>query len=656
MSRSLTLGNGSVMVCLDRFGQVKDFYFPYPGLENQIGEGRAHRIGVWVDGIFRWIDSPEWQISIDYRDETMVSSVTATNPVLQVTLNLIDVVYNEKDIFVRQIDVHNLADHDRTIKLYFNQQFYIYGTNRRDTAYYDPERHVLIHYEGRRILVIGGMSGGGNFDDYSVGIFGDDGREGTWKDAEDGRLEQNPIEHGSVDSVLGFTLAVPARGSARAQYWITVAKLFQQAVDLDAFVREATPGHILETTEDFWHAWVNKTPMDFHGLDEKIVDLYKKSLLVIRSHAANNGALIASGDSDMPWGGRDTYAYVWPRDAAFVVLALDRAGYHDQSRRFFDFCHEVISDGGYFFHKYRPDGSIGSSWHPWIKDGVEQLAIQEDETALIIYALWEHYVRTLDLDFIEGIYNDVIKQAAEFMCRYMEESTGLPLGSYDIWEEKFGTATFTAGTVVAGLEAAHRFAELLGKEADAARYLFLADRVRKATLKHLFNEKKNFFYRYLERSDGRMIFHETLDMSSFLGVFRFRLLAVDDPRMVAMADVVRRELSNDSPIGGVIRYQGDRYFQIDDWQTENPWCITTLWEAQYLIAAAGTADDLLPALDRLRWIVRFASPSGMLPEQVNRHTGEPLSVAPLVWSHAEFILTVLDYLEKTEELAKRQGH
>ena len=147
-----------------------------------------------------------------------------------------------------------------------------------------------------------------------------------------------------------------------------------------------------------------------------------------------------------------------------------------------------------------------------------------------------------------------------------------------------------------------------------------------------------------------MIFHDTLDMSSFLGVFRFGLLDIDDPRLTAMADVVRRELSNDGPVGGVIRYQGDRYFQIDDWQTENPWCITTLWEAQYLIAAARRQDDLLPALERLRWVVRFASSSGMLPEQVNRRTGEPLSVAPLVWSHAEFILTVLDYLDKVENL------
>jgi len=40
----------------------------------------------------------------------------------------------------------------------------------------------------------------------------------------------------------------------------------------------------------------------------------------------------------------------------------------------------------------------------------------------------------------------------------------------------------------------------------------------------------------------------------------------------------------------------------------------------------------------------------VLPEQINPYTGAPISVAPLVWSHAEYAITVLDYLKKLEEL------
>src|SRR3989344_4069894 len=104
-------------------------------------------------------------------------------------------------------------------------------------------------------------------------------------------------------------------------------------------------------------------------------------------------------------------------------------------------------------HKYRPDKSLGSSWHPWVRDGQKQFPIQEDETALVIYALWEHYQLSRDLEFIESIYNSLIKKATDFMVSYLDEKTGLPRASYDIWEQKYGISTFTASSVYGALTA-----------------------------------------------------------------------------------------------------------------------------------------------------------------------------------------------------------
>ena len=41
-------------------------------------------------------------------------------------------------------------------------------------------------------------------------------------------------------------------------------------------------------------------------------------------------------------------------------------------------------------------------------------------------------------------------------------------------------------------------------------------------------------------------------------------------------------------------------------------------------------------------------PGGLLSEQVDPHTGAPLSVSPLTWSHAELVVTVEEYLTKLE--------
>ena len=52
----------------------------------------------------------------------------------------------------------------------------------------------------------------------------------------------------------------------------------------------------------------------------------------------------------------------------------------------------------------------------------------------------------------------------------------------------------------------------------------------------------------------------------------------------------------------------------------------------------------------LNWVAERALGSGVLAEQVNPFTGEPVSVSPLTWSHAGFIIAVQRYLKKFLEL------
>jgi GH15 family glucan-1,4-alpha-glucosidase len=64
MAKSVVLGNGNLTVGLDRHGLVRDFYFPYVGLENHVGGHNKHRVGVWVDGEFSWLHDGSWDISM----------------------------------------------------------------------------------------------------------------------------------------------------------------------------------------------------------------------------------------------------------------------------------------------------------------------------------------------------------------------------------------------------------------------------------------------------------------------------------------------------------------------------------------------------------------------------------------------------------------
>jgi glucoamylase len=650
MPKSLVLGNGNMLISLDMRAQVKDFYFPYVGLENQAGSLFTHRIGVFVEDQFAWFDDESWEIHINYQENTLVSDIQAINNELQVRVDFNDVIYNEKNIFIRKATVHNLADRPRQIKLFFHQQFEIFESYIGDSGYFDPIKNVVVHYKGKRVIMINATCGKESFDDYSVGNFGIDGKQGTYVDAEDGMLMKSPVEHGRVDSVIGMTVNVLPRGEAEIFYWAVAGKSLNEAHELNLYVLEKGPAYLIGTTRDFWRAWVNRDQYHFKTLDDSVVRLFKKSMLIMRTHVDNRGAIIASGDTDVLYQGKDTYAYVWPRDAALIAMSLNKINDPPIVKKFFEFCNEAISWEGYFWHRYKSDGSLGSSWHAWIRNGKPELPIQEDETAMIIIAIWQYYNLTKDIEFIEQVYNSLIKKAAEFMVVHRDDSTGLPKPSFDLWEQSFGIHTYTAATVYAALTAAGKFAAILGKTDAENRYNSAAKGIQEAIMEYLYNTNDGYFYKSVTVENKMALADTQLDVSSAYGVMRYGVLPASDERLQKAWQKTETELEVGLNTGGLVRLKNDPYYQAVKDSIGNPWFVTTLWKAQYYLAIAKTEADLQPIKQILAWVVKYALPSGVLSEQINPETGEVISVAPLIWSHSEFVTTVLNYVEKLEEL------
>lgn len=303
-------------------------------------------------------------------------------------------------------------------------------------------------------------------------------------------------------------------------------------------------------------------------------------------------------------------------------------------------------------HKYRPDKSLGSSWHPWVRDGRAQPPIQEDETAITLVSLGAHYAHAQDVEFIERLYNPYIKRVADFLTRYRDKKTGLPLPSHDLWEEQFGTFTYTAACVYAALVQAARFADILGKRVACRRWRSAAEEVREGILTKLIHDDgrvmKSLRYEHLAPEPDA-----TVDASSFYGLFRFGVLPADDPRLARAYERVVEHITVPVGIGGVARYEGDQYFRATHEAPGNPWVITTLWLAEYEIARATSLAELAPALERLQWVAARANAAGLLAEEYDPTTGRPASASPLAWSHAQFIIAYHAYLAKHAELTRR---
>ncbi|HEY1352995.1 MAG TPA: glycoside hydrolase family 15 protein [Ktedonobacteraceae bacterium] len=657
MPRDLPVGNGRLLLNFDRSYNLRDIYWPHVGQELHTNGDISHT-GVRVDGQFAWLDAPEWQREMVYESETLVTRVSLTHARLQLELVFHDCVDFARPIFLRQIEVSNRADRPREVRLFFHYDWHIWGAADANTVFYDPGLKALVAYKRRAYFLMSGQvqlsqtqAPQVGIARWAAGVKEFHGAEGTWRDAEDGELSCNPIAQGSVDGTLALYLAaVPAGATALAYHWLAAGFAFPDVVEHDRMIHERGPASVLIRTRNYWQSWVNKQNQDFANLAPELVDLYKRSLLILRTQIDHGGAIIAANDADVEHFSSDSYSYMWPRDGALVANALSHAGYSEVTAGFFTFCNAVLTADGYLLHKYNPDRSWGSSWHPWVgSDGRPQLPIQEDETALVIYSLWQHYLRFSDIEFVAPHFRSLVVPAADFMTAYRDEHTHLLAPSYDLWEERQGILSYTTSAVYAGLAAAAKFAQLFGEQALALKYQQAAAEIKDAAIRYLWDEQRGHFLRMITKdADGTLHPDETLD-SSLCALFQFGMFAADDREIVQTMQKLEQTLGVRTAIGGMARYENDSYYQVTHDREQapgNPWFICTLWLAQYRIARAHSMDELQQALPLLEWAHARALPSGVMAEQVHPFTGEPLSVSPLTWSHAEFVLTVRWYIGK----------
>jgi GH15 family glucan-1,4-alpha-glucosidase/ferredoxin len=696
MPRDIPVGNGRMLVTFDQHYQIRDLYFPHVGQENHGGHGPC-RFGVFTDtpeksgkatataggGKLAW-SSDGWTIRKRYLRDALTTSVSMEHPELKVALYCNDCVDFHRRVMIRRIKVRNLAPHARNVRLIHHQAWHMTGTNVGDTAYYDPDLESIVHYRGQRYILATFLNEDGTpgLKEYATGTSGFGGAEGTWRDAEDGHLQGNTIAQGAVDSCVAHHVDLGPAGSETAEkhcYLVLIcAHSREELLELHGWLGKQTPQGVLDRTTAYWRLWVSGTEINFGDLPSRFVELFKRSLLTVRTQIDEGGAILAANDSDIMQFSRDTYSYVWPRDGALVADAMDAAGFPMLSRKFFEFCQRTITptdatklagiEGGYLHHKYNPDGSVASSWHPWMtKEGKRRLPIQEDETALVVWALWRHFERHRDTEFIRPMWVDVVQPAADFMASFREPRTGLPLPSWDLWEERWGVHAFTVATVYAGLKAAKRFAVAFGDQARAEKYGKACDEIRAGAEKHLYVAPLGRFVRRLvpreddlanASSTGPFYDADEILDASMWAIGHFGLFAHEDERFRKTMNALERRLWVKTTVGGMARYENDYYHRVSSDISAvagNPWFICTLWLADDLIARAKTPAELRRAMPVLEWVTKHASESGVLAEQVHPETNAPLSVSPLTWSHAQVVSTAIAYLEKLEKLSNCNG-
>jgi GH15 family glucan-1,4-alpha-glucosidase len=158
---------------------------------------------------------------------------------------------------------------------------------------------AIIHYKRDNYFLLGAMSALGGMLEYATGIKGFGGAEGTWRDAEDGKLSMNPVAQGSVDSAFSVRADMLPDAACEVHAWICAGHSMGDITRLYNHIHDVGFDTLVRETSRYWAAWSDKETERLKILPDPIPSLFRRSLLTIRTNFDNHGAIIAANDSDI---------------------------------------------------------------------------------------------------------------------------------------------------------------------------------------------------------------------------------------------------------------------------------------------------------------------------------------------------------------------
>ena len=625
------IGDGRMLATLSRTGELERVYWPTID-----GEQYVRRLWLgWredVNGQLQWLHEDRRCVQRYEEDSNVL--LTAWPDADGWDVSQSDFVPPDMSLVVRRLQFANRETQSRRLIVYVRADLQLAGHAEGNAVRVELSEQALVHY--RRGAATATAS--------DARLFGY--QAGDVKAA---------LAHGQLlgvreslgqDGALAYDLGIVGSGESQSvHFFVAFGATRSEALATLRTALQTGAGTLLARTRAFWQAHLAQARPVRTG-EEKLDALYRRSLLVFGMMADRTyGGLIAAPEFDPEWALCGGYGYCWGRDAAYIATAIGQAGFTRMSERFYDWALRAQDDDGGFAQRHFMDGSLAPAW-----------GLQIDETASVVWGMWQHYRLTENRAFLARVWG-AMQRGADFLDRFVDRADGLPRESRDLWEERFARHTYSAAAVCAALEACADAAELMGA-AERARIQWRATAVRvREAISLLWDDGRGCFDRAArlhfalpENMAGESVvevddygYEHTVQLrdktvdASLLGIsYPFAVFPESDLRLVRTAEMIRERLWIRDGVGGVMRYEGDRY--VDG----NPWVLTTLW----LGLEALRRGDVDTARSVMRWAADRQTDTGLLPEQVDPQTGEPRWVVPLTWSHAMFVLLAIATVDK----------
>ena len=382
----------------------------------------------------------------------------------------------------------------------------------------------------------------------------------------------------------------------------------------------------LENTKKYWEKYVRehdtiKLTNSNSEYMNTLKKIYKRTILLYPLLTNNiTGGISAAVEIDENRTKCGRYSYCWPRDGIFITNALDILKMEKETEKFYKtFCKMTQSKSGMWEQRFYTDGTLAPCW-----------GYQIDETASVIYGVYNHYEHTNNLKFLKDTLK-MCESATKYLKKYIQnvlDGKEEEYKSYDLWEENEGIHTYSLAAIFSSFDIMLKIYEIIKPEFKENRlkiekiekeiivlrkYLI---EVKDYILKNLYDNNRKTFIR---NKDGKM------DISLLGLVTPFNIFAPKEKKI--LNTIEKMELTLRTYTGGYLRYEGDNYVG------GNPWVIANLWMAKYYLEAGNKNK----ARECFEFVVKSATEHGFLAEQVDNDTMKVKWVIGLGWSHAMYI-------------------
>lgn len=387
------------------------------------------------------------------------------------------------------------------------------------------------------------------------------------------------------------------------------------------------------STKSYWRKYVkNHNGLNLkepeNSYEEIIYEIYKRSILLFPLLVNfETGGIIASPEIDEEFTRCGRYAYCWPRDAVFITKAMDILKMTKETEKFYKvFCKKTQSKNGMWEQRFFTDCKLAPCW-----------GYQIDETASIVYGVFEHYKYSKSDKFLKDNLH-MCEMAIDFLKRYINdifENTNKYHVSYDLWEMCEGVHLYSLASIYSAFERMIKIYDILGNNISEFENNRLKDEkvlkskkeieklqveIKKYINNNLYDDYKKS---YVRNSDDRK-----MDISILGAITPFDVFSAKEKKVQNTVENIN--LSLRTYTGGYQRFENDHYMN------GNPWTIANLWMTLYYLEKG----EKKKAKETFDFVLKTVGKHYFLGEQIDNETLKPNWVLGLGWSHAMFIIVL----------------